>query len=100
MMLHTPPSLEGLFVQYCHQHLYITHFKDSHEGCTGPSQEEGLILLSVEKDSAAKKAGLLMGDIIVKFDDKPITNIHDLRRQLLKNIFIYIIILEKIGTFA
>jgi S1-C subfamily serine protease len=49
-----------------------------------PSQEEGLILLSVEKDSAAKKAGLLMGDIIVKFDDEPITNIHDLRRQLLK----------------
>jgi S1-C subfamily serine protease len=49
-----------------------------------PSQEEGLILLSVEKDSAAKKAGLLMGDIIVKFDDEPITDIHDLRRQLLK----------------
>jgi len=49
-----------------------------------PSQEEGLIILSVEKDSAAKKAGLLMGDIIVKFDDEPITDIHDLRRQLLK----------------
>jgi S1-C subfamily serine protease len=49
-----------------------------------PSQKEGLILLSVEKDSAAKKAGLLMGDIIVKFDDEPITDIHDLRRQLLK----------------
>jgi serine protease Do len=49
-----------------------------------PNQEEGLIILSVEKDSAAKKAGLLMGDIIVKFDDEPITDIHDLRRQLLK----------------
>jgi S1-C subfamily serine protease len=49
-----------------------------------PSQEEGLILLSVEKDTAAKKAGLLMGDIIVRLDDQPITNIHDLRRQLLK----------------
>jgi S1-C subfamily serine protease len=49
-----------------------------------PSQEEGLIILSVEKDSAAKKAGLLMGDIIVKFDDEPITDIHGLRRQLLK----------------
>jgi S1-C subfamily serine protease len=49
-----------------------------------PSQEQGLILLSVEKDTAAKKAGLLMGDIIVKFDDEPITDIHDLRRQLLK----------------
>ena len=50
-----------------------------------PSQEEGLILLSVEKDTAAKKAGLLMGDIIVRLDDHPITNIHDLRRQLLKH---------------
>jgi len=26
----------------------------------------------------------LMGDIIVRLDDQPITNIHDLRRQLLK----------------
>lgn len=50
-----------------------------------PSQDEGLILLAVEKDTAAKKAGLLMGDIIVRLDDHPITNIHDLRKQLLKN---------------
>ena len=49
-----------------------------------PAQEEGLIVLSVKKDTAAKKAGLLIGDIIVKFDDQPITNLHDLRRQLLK----------------
>ena len=49
-----------------------------------PSQQEGLIVLSVEKDTAAKKAGLLIGDIIVKFDNEPITNMHDLRRQLLK----------------
>jgi S1-C subfamily serine protease len=49
-----------------------------------PSQGEGLIVLSVEKDTAAKKAGLLIGDIIVKFDNEPITNIHNLRIQLLK----------------
>jgi S1-C subfamily serine protease len=49
-----------------------------------PSQQEGLIVISVEKDTAAKKAGLLIGDIIVKFDNEPITNMHDLRRQLLK----------------
>ena len=48
-------------------------------------EKEGLILLSVEKDTAAKNAGLLMGDIIVRLDDQPITNIHDLRRQLLKH---------------
>jgi serine protease Do len=50
-----------------------------------PSQEEGLIVLSVETETAAKKAGLLMGDIIVRLDDQPIRNIHDLRRQLLKH---------------
>jgi S1-C subfamily serine protease len=49
-----------------------------------PNQREGLIIISVEKDTAAKKAGLLIGDIIVKFDNEPITNMHDLRRQLLK----------------
>ena len=49
-----------------------------------PSQQEGLIVLSVEKDTAAKKARLLIGDIIVKFENEPITNMHDLRRQLLK----------------
>src|SRR5918912_1618449 len=49
-----------------------------------PAQEEGLMVLSVKKETAAKKAGLLIGDIIVKFDDQPITNVHDLRRQLLK----------------
>jgi S1-C subfamily serine protease len=49
-----------------------------------PIQEEGLMVLSVKKETAAKKAGLLIGDIIVKFDDQPIANLHDLRRQLLK----------------
>jgi S1-C subfamily serine protease len=48
-----------------------------------PSQEEGLMVLSVEKDTPAKKAGLLLGDIIIGFDAQPIANIHDLRRQLL-----------------
>ena len=49
-----------------------------------PAQEEGLMVLSVKKDTAAKRAGLLIGDIITKFEDQPITNLHDLRRQLLK----------------
>ena len=47
-------------------------------------QKEGVIVLSVGKDSAAKKAGLLIGDIIVKFNDDPVANIHDLRRLLFK----------------
>jgi S1-C subfamily serine protease len=49
-----------------------------------PAQEEGLIVLSVKKDTAAKRAGMLIGDIITKFEDQPITSLHDLRRQLLK----------------
>jgi S1-C subfamily serine protease len=49
------------------------------------SQEEGLIILSVEKDTAAKKAGLLMGDTVVGLDNQPIANIHDLRKRLLKH---------------
>jgi len=49
-----------------------------------PSQEDGLIVLSVEKASAAKESGLLIGDVIVKFDNESVTNIHDLRRQLLR----------------
>jgi serine protease Do len=42
------------------------------------------MVLSVEKDTPAKKAGLLIGDIIVRFDSEPVTNMHELRRQLLK----------------
>jgi S1-C subfamily serine protease len=38
----------------------------------------------VEKDTPAKKSGLLIGDIIVRFDNEPVTNMHELRRQLLK----------------
>ncbi|MBV9176121.1 MAG: trypsin-like peptidase domain-containing protein [Nitrososphaeraceae archaeon] len=49
-----------------------------------PSQDKGLLIISVENDTPAKEAGLLIGDIIVKFDNDPITNILDLRRQLLK----------------
>jgi S1-C subfamily serine protease len=49
-----------------------------------PVQEEGLMVLSVEKDTPAKKSGLLIGDIIVRFDNEPVTNMHELRRQLLK----------------
>ena len=49
-----------------------------------PAQEEGLMVLSVKKDTAAKKAGLLIGDIIVKFNDQLVATLHDLRRQLLK----------------
>jgi S1-C subfamily serine protease len=45
-------------------------------------QEEGLIVLSVESGTPAKKAGLTVGDIVVKLDSKPVRNFYDLRRLL------------------
>lgn len=48
------------------------------------SQDEGIIVLSVEKNSPAKRAGLVLGDIIVKLDEKPVTNTYDLNRLLSK----------------
>ncbi len=46
------------------------------------NQNTGVIALSVESDSPAKKAGLALGDIIIKLDDKPVTSIHDLHKLL------------------
>jgi len=46
------------------------------------SQDSAVLVLSVERNSAARKAGLALGDIIVKFDEKPVTNLYDLTRLL------------------
>ncbi|HEV8618999.1 MAG TPA: trypsin-like peptidase domain-containing protein [Candidatus Udaeobacter sp.] len=44
--------------------------------------ETGVLVVSVEKDSPARSAGLREGDIIVGFDDRPIGTIHDLHKML------------------
>jgi len=44
----------------------------------GLKQDYGLIVLSVESDSPAKKAGLLLGDVLVGFDGKPVSALRDL----------------------
>jgi serine protease Do len=41
-------------------------------------QETGVMVFSVERGSPAKNAGLAMGDVIVKFNGKPVTNFYDL----------------------
>jgi len=41
-------------------------------------QETGVMVFSVERDSPARKAGLTMGDVIVEFNNKPVTNFYDL----------------------
>ncbi|MGI0079078.1 MAG: S1C family serine protease, partial [Nitrososphaerales archaeon] len=45
-------------------------------------QEEGLIVLSVESGTPAKRAGVAVGDIVVKLDSKPVRNFYDLRKIL------------------
>ncbi len=48
----------------------------------GLEQESGVMIFSVEPGSPARKAGLAMGDVLVKFNDKPITDFYDLPRLL------------------
>jgi serine protease Do len=49
---------------------------------TGIEQDTGVMIFSVEHNSPAKKAGLTMGDVIVKFNGKPVTDFYDLPRLL------------------
>jgi S1-C subfamily serine protease len=44
----------------------------------GLSHEGGLIILGVEADGPAANAGLLVGDVIVKLDEQPLDDIHQL----------------------
>lgn len=53
---------------------------------TGIKQEAGIMVFSVEPDSPAKKAGLAMGDVIVKFNENPVANFYDLPRLLTEDI--------------
>jgi len=46
------------------------------------NQPSGIMIYSVEQGSPAKKAGLAMGDVIIKFNDKSIESINDLHRLL------------------
>jgi S1-C subfamily serine protease len=45
-------------------------------------QRGGLMILSVEPESSAKKAGLVLGDVVVKFRDNPVNNLQDLESLL------------------
>src|SRR5882724_9676056 len=44
--------------------------------------ESGILVISYEVDSPAKKAGVLEGDIIIGLDDRPIAGIDDLHKLL------------------
>jgi S1-C subfamily serine protease len=49
-------------------------------------QESGVMVFSVERGSPSKKAGLAMGDVIVKFNGKPVTNFYDLPALLTEDV--------------
>jgi len=44
--------------------------------------ETGVLVVSVEKNSPAERAGLREGDLIVAFNDQPIGNVHHLHKVL------------------
>ncbi len=50
------------------------------------NQESGVMIFSVEPGAPARKAGLTMGDVIVSFNGKPVTNFYDLPRLLAEDV--------------
>jgi serine protease Do len=52
----------------------------------GLEQDSGVMIFSVEPGSPARKAGLAMGDVLVKFNGKPVTEFYDLPRLLAEDV--------------
>jgi S1-C subfamily serine protease len=48
----------------------------------GVESENALMVVHVEKGSPAHRAGLAEGDVIVAFDERPVTGVDDLHRVL------------------
>lgn len=53
---------------------------------TGIDQESGVMIFSVEPGAPARKAGLMMGDVIINFNGKPVTDFYDLPRLLAEDV--------------
>ena len=53
---------------------------------TGLEQETGVMIFSVEAGSPARKAGLAMGDVLVKFNCKPVSDFYDLPLLLAEDV--------------
>ena len=45
--------------------------------------ETGVLVVSVEKDSPAQRAGLREGDLIIAFNEQPMDSIHELHKMLM-----------------
>jgi S1-C subfamily serine protease len=50
------------------------------------NQNAGVMVFSVEQGTPAKKAGLAMGDVILRFNENPVTSFYDLPRLLSENV--------------
>jgi S1-C subfamily serine protease len=50
------------------------------------NQNAGIMVFSVEPGAPAKKAGLAMGDVILKFNENPVTSFYDLPRLLTEDV--------------
>ncbi|AFU60198.1 putative serine protease DO-like protein [Candidatus Nitrososphaera gargensis Ga9.2] len=48
----------------------------------GINQDSGLMVVSVEPNSPAKKAGLLIGDVVLSLDGKQVESLHDIEQLL------------------
>lgn len=48
----------------------------------GLAADTGLIVISVQEGGPAEKAGVLLGDVVVTLDGKPVTNNHDVQSVL------------------
>jgi S1-C subfamily serine protease len=44
--------------------------------------ETGVLVVSVEPHSPARRAGLMEGDLIIRYDDRPVTGVDDLHKVL------------------
>ena len=52
----------------------------------GIEQETGVMVFQVEAGAPARKAGLTMGDVILTFNSKPVTDFYDLPRLLSEDV--------------
>jgi|HubBroStandDraft_3_1064219.scaffolds.fasta_scaffold26533_4 S1-C subfamily serine protease len=68
-------SFIGVSAQTVPVHRRVVRFYDL-------AKESGALVLSVEENSPAKRAGLRDGDIIVALEDKPVAGVDDLHRVL------------------
>jgi S1-C subfamily serine protease len=52
----------------------------------GIEQETGVMVFQVEPASPARKSGLTMGDVIIAFNGKPVTDFYDLPKLLSEDV--------------